>query len=595
MLTQLQRSILEILASDETAEAAADLICRQAEGQTRGVFCSMVTVDRAGRLHPLAGPSLPEDYSAALDGIAIGPEVGSCGSAAFLRQPVAVTDIFTDRRWAPYRDLAEPLGMRACWSSPILGGDQRVLGAFGFYYEDHRGPSREEQNLVAECTALSGLLLDRLDIRAENQRLTWLDGLTGLGNRAGFERQLAEMARQGGRLALLLIDIDELRSVNAGFGHAAGDLLISALGRHIAHRAGTGRAFRIGGDEFAVLLTGAEVEAAMARIAAGLREDLRGGDHRRIPATLTCAGAALPVFQPGAAETLRRQADLALRHAKARARGGLTLFDPALEMTGTRRIQALRRTAQALAEHRLEAHYQPIVNLETGAVLGVEALCRVRTPQGEILPAGQLAPAMTAAATAGAITERMLALVARDLRGWLDQGVAPRHVGVNLTMADFRQDDLCGQIRAAFARHAVRLDRLVLEVTETVYLDDAEQAVARSIAQLRAEGIRIALDDFGTGYAGLTHLLDLPVDILKADKSLADRLAPGSAGAAILQALLEMARKLGLLLVAEGVETEAQAAQLRAMGCPLAQGYHFGRPMPAAAIGRMLRQAPRQG
>jgi GAF domain-containing protein len=161
-----------------------------------------------------------------LDGIPIGPDVGSCGSAAFLRKAVAVEDIFTDYRWAPYKGLAEglaePLGVRACWSSPIFGGDQCVIGAFGFYYRDCRGPNTEEERIVAECTELSAILLNGHQIRAENYQLSYIDVLSGLGNRASFEGALAAASRGAGRLGLLVLDIDHLKSVNDDFGHATG-------------------------------------------------------------------------------------------------------------------------------------------------------------------------------------------------------------------------------------------------------------------------------------------------------------------------------------------------------------------------------------
>ncbi len=593
MLTQFQRSILEKIAGDEAVETTTDRICRQAESAASGVLCSIVTVDRAGQLHPLAGPSLPRQYSAALDGIPIGPNVGSCGSAAFLRKPVTVTDIFTDHRWAPYKALALPLGVRACWSSPILGGDGRAIGAFGFYYRDSRGPSPEDERIVAECTELSAVLIDRREIRAANYQLANIDLLSGLGNRASFERALAEASRGSGKLGLLLVDIDHLKYVNDDFGCATGDLLIREVGRRLGGKVWPARAFRIGGGEFAVLLGEQDAGRAIASIAAQILTAMRGvawcGGHLLAPA-ITCGGATVPAFHPRDPDMLRRQAGLALRHAKENTRGGFVVLSEHLAAASIRRSQVLQTATRALAEHRVEAHYQPIVRLDTREIIGLEALYRVRTSPDRIVSAGKLAAAMNASSTATLVTDRMLALVARDIRQWLDQGILLQHVSVNVSMADFRSGDLCQRIMAAFSRHNVPLRHLILEVTETVHLDDADREVVGALERLRADGVLVALDDFGTGYASLTHLLSFPVDIIKTDKSLIDRIAPGDAGEVIIKALLEMARGLGIRILVEGVETGAQAAQLERLGCKLAQGFFFGSPAPPGAITEMLMQ-----
>lgn len=598
MLTQFQQSILKMISEDEGIEATANRICREAESFAPGVFCSMVTVDRAGQLHPLAAPNLPDEYSAALDGIVIGPEVGSCGSAAFLNRAVAVTDISADHRWAPYKSLAEPLGLKACWSSPIAGSRDRVLGAFGFYYLDHRGPRPDEERLVAECTDLSSILLDRQEARAENFRLRYLDALTGLGNRAGLERAIRQAARAGRMLGLILLDIDHLRDINDEHGHAGGDALLRRLAQRIQAAAGPARAFRTHGGEFALLLEDSASATALPQMAErllSLQQGMHACEGHRIAFRLSCGAATLHPLEFGDPAMLGWRAGLALRDAKTHERGRFVLFTQKLAADSARRFQAMHIARRALAEDRLEAHYQPLVEVGTGRIVGVEALARVRTPQGEILPAGRLGPAMQAASTTTDITDRMLALVARDTRRWLDHGIELPHVGVNLSRADFDRDDLCERILGALAREEVPPGQIVLELTETIYLDDGDRRVVAAVERLREEGLRVALDDFGTGFASLTHLLKVPVDIIKADKSLVDRLSPGSDGDVILKALAEMARGLGLKLVVEGVETAAQAARLAALGCGIGQGFLFGKPMPAAALERMLLEpAPGQ-
>ncbi|RXF70279.1 putative bifunctional diguanylate cyclase/phosphodiesterase [Hansschlegelia zhihuaiae] len=595
MLEQFQQVILEMIARGRSVEETAEHICRRAESLADGALCSILTVDRAGLLHPLAGPSIPDDYSAALDGIVIGPDVGSCGTAAFLRKPIVTRDISTDPRWASYGDLArrlDPLGVRACWSSPILHGDGRVIGTFGFYFAEARGPNEQEERIVAECVDLCSILLEREEVRAENHRLAYFDVLTELGNRANFNRTLDAAHESGrGRLGLLFVDVDHLKRVNDTLGHAKGDKLIREVGRRIAQNVAAGRAFRVGGDEFAVLVEGADVDlpATAARILAAMREPVRCDGHA-LASAVTCGGATSGASDPCDIATLRQRADLALYHAKEIARGGFVLYGEDLASTIARRFQILQTVTAALAEDRVEAHYQPVVRLDTQEIIGVEALCRVRTREGEFLPAAQFMEAMQDLSIGSLVTDRMLGRVAADIRHWLDRGIPLQHVGVNVSMADFQKGDLRERISAAFARCDAPLKHVILEVTESVYMGENDRKVARAVEELRAEGLLVALDDFGTGFASLTHLLTFPVDIIKIDKSFVDRVSTGDAGEVIVTALLEMAKGLGMRIVAEGVESREQADQLQRLGCKLAQGYLFGRPVDRDATTDVLQR-----
>jgi len=594
MREQFQQTVLSMIARGDSVADTAAHICREAETFAGGVLCSMVTVDPNGLLHPLAGPSLPADYSACLDGIAIGPNVGSCGSAAFLREAVTVSDIFVDHRWAPYKTLVEPLGVRACWSSPITRRDGHVVGAFGFYYEESRGPTSEEEHLVAECLDLSAFMLDREEMRAEIYRLANCDALTGLGNRAHFERTLAKASHSGQEMGLLLADIDRLKDVNASFGYAAGDLLLSEVARRMAQIAWPYDAFRIGDSQFAILFTGHETTARMPRVAnrllGAMREPVRCGQYVISP-TLTCGSATFhPLLLRDPAQ-LRRRADTALRHAKETARGAFVPFNERMARASTHRMQVVRSVTHALVEDRVEAYYQPIIRLDTRELAGLEALCRVRTPQGEIVPAAQFAESMQDPSIATLITDRMLAVVARDIRDWLDKGLHVGRVGVNVSMADFQKGDLRKRLLNALSAHDVSPSHVTLELTESVYLGEDEHNIIGTIEQLRTDGFLLALDDFGTGYASLTHLLNFPVDVIKIDKSLVDRMSPGDGGEVIMKALLEMAQGLDLRIVAEGVETNEQATHLERLGCKFVQGYLFGRPSDFAATTKRLMRA----
>lgn len=589
MRLRLQKTILEMIALAQPLAATTDRLCREVEAMVPDCVCSIVLVDPDRRLRRLAGPSLPEFFCAAIDGVEIGCAVGSCGTAAFRAEAVTVTDISTDPLWANYKQLALGIGLNACWSSPIFGRDGRVIGCFAFYFRDRRGPSALERGIVDTCVDLCAIAIERHETEAENMRLAYFDALTGLANRAHFDIALDEVEAES-PFGLLLIDVDKLKFVNDTLGHAGGDELLREVATRLAAGAPDGRAYRLSGDEFAVIVRSPDPDRDIGVVAETILRSLnvpmicRG---QTIHPRVTIGGAVFGL-DADTIETLRQNADFALYHAKEQTRGRFVRFSPRLGATMARRLRAIRDVQEAIDEGRVEAYYQPIVRLEDGLIVGVEALCRVWTTEGERMPCDAFTLAMTDVATGANLTERMLTMIATDVRFWLDAGVPFQHVGVNVSTGDFVGGDLEERISAIFERRGVPLRHIILEVTEMVYMGDSDMRVAEAVKALRSRGLLVALDDFGTGYASLTHLLSFPVDVIKIDKSFVSDLTPGAPGAAIVEGLIDIARKLGMRVVAEGVETAAQAKRLQSYGCRLAQGYHFARPADARTVTAML-------
>jgi diguanylate cyclase (GGDEF)-like protein len=586
----LQNTVLEMIATGDTLASTVARMCEEAEKLAPDAICSVLTVDKAGLIHPLAGPSLPAEYSAALDGLLVGPNVGSCGTAAYLREEVTVTDIANDPRWAAFRELALPLGLRACWSQPILNAAGEVIGTFAFYYRDCRGPTQVEREIVRNCVHLCVIALERHQRVIEHERRAFTDALTGLANRAAFDAALAGLdCHQPGSWALLVLDLDNLKLVNDTFGHQAGDCLLRTAGTRITAAAGAPRAFRLGGDEFAIIVQAPEelvdLEQTAERILEVLAEPAECGGHIVVPRA-TIGGAVLSAGDR-VAERVRQNADFALYHAKETGRGGFVRYWPGLGTNITRRLGHIREVDAALREDRIEAYYQPVVRLDTRDIVGLEALCRMRLGD-QIISAGDFQEAMKDVHVAKALTARMMKLVAADVRTWLDMGIPFQHVGVNVSSADMHGGTLDTMLVAAFEREGVPLKHVIIEVTETVYMGDGDRLVRKAVETLRGKGLRVALDDFGTGYASLTHLLTVPVDIIKIDKSFVNRLAPGNASMAIVEGLLQIASKLDIRVIAEGIETEAQAGLLKAVGCILGQGYLFSCAVDRDATTELL-------
>lgn len=587
MLLQLQNTILEKIATGQSLAETIDYLCREVEAQAHDVVSSVLLLDSDFRLRHLAGPSLPLEYTDAIDGIEIGPGVGSCGTAAFTGRPVLVDDIETHPYWETFKELALPLGLKACWSTPIIAGN-RVLGTFAFYYRTARGPSDLEQDIVRACVHLSAIAIERDQRIAERRRLAETDALTGLPNRSRFNEMLVRVAQRPQVWSLVLIDLDNLKMVNDTFGHAAGDDLIRVAGHRIKETAPEGMAFRLGGDEFAVIVPCIDTlrpSDLAAQIIARIKEPADCDGHLIYPAA-TLGGA---VVMPGEAhDQVRQNADYALYHAKDRARGQYVQYHSALGTAIVERFRSVQEVSLALREDRIDAHYQPVVELATGRIMGFESLCRMTTRDGEIIPAAQFLEAMKDAHVGLDITERMLERIAADCSRWRGMGLHVARVGFNLTAADFHRGGLTRRITDAFARHGLPPATIVAEVTETVYLSQKGTVVADEIHAMRDAGIKVALDDFGTGFASLTQLLTVPIDIIKIDKYFVRRLSEAHAGAIITRGLLEIARGLGIWVVAEGIEERSQAEQLLSLDCKAGQGYYFARPMDRHAVEALI-------
>lgn len=592
-LPALQTEILEAIACGQPLAATMSLLCRRVEEIAPETICSVVAADAERRIQPLAAPSLPDSYTRAITGLASGPSVGSCGTVIHTGEPIEIGDIATDPHWDGFQDLVLPLGLAACWSSPIMAPDGRVLGAFAFYYRRKRSPSAIERRIVSTCVHLCAIAMAHDEVQEHNRRLAYYDTLTGLPNRASFNEVIARMiAGPDLDFALMLIDIDNLKTINDTLGHAAGDALITEVGRRLREQAGTGTTCRIGGDEFAILLPGvtraAQIRTIASAIISAMTQPLDHDGHGI--ATSVTIGTALAGEDGRDPVTLQQNADFALYHAKEHRRGGYVRFKAGLRTAIQRRMQLQTAVNDALANGRIVPHYQPIVRLDTDEIVGVEALARMYTPDGRLLTAGEFQDALLDPRIAYRITSQMLLAIAGDMAAWRAAGIHFQHVGLNVTTADFQKGDLVSRLSRVFERAEVPLQHLFVEVTERVFMGGRKDSVARTITSLRELGITVALDDFGTGFASLTHLLEFPVNVIKIDRSFVASIRSGARSGAIVDALTRIASRLDLNIIAEGIETQEQAECLQALGCQFGQGYLYSPAVPASIVTELLQR-----
>jgi len=585
---RLQNEILETIARGAPLKTIADLICERAEALAPAALCSILTVDTDGCVHPLAGPSLPPVYSALLDGLKIGPRAGSCGTAAYRGEPVEVIDIENDPLWTDYKSLAVPLGLLACWSSPIRARDGRIVGTFAFYYRERRGPADAERQIVETCVHVCALAIEHDEAHARIHQLAYYDTLTGLPNRSQFQDRAAAMlanAARGSSVGLLHVGLDHFKSINDTLGHRTGDQLLAAVAKRLAMCTGEAAFLaRLGGDEFAVVQVsaGGRLPSALAeRVLAALEAPFELEEH------VTTIGASIGVASTDASLVdfgeLWRRADMALDAAKRQGGGIYRFFAPEMDVAMQLRRKLKQDLRAALAGGEFSVVYQPIAALETGALVTVEALLRWNHPLRGTVPPSEFIPIAEEMGAIGMLGEWALNEACAAAATW------PRsiHVAVNLSPLQLKQSGLVLSVVGALNRNALAPSRLELEITESALL--AESAATRAaLRELRAVGIQLSLDDFGTGFSSLRSLRAFPVDKIKIDKSFVGDIGRKADSAAIIRAVIGLAHDLGLKTAAEGIETEGQLQWLALHGCTQGQGHFISAALGTDEIRALL-------
>ncbi len=493
-------------------------------------------------------------------------------------------------RPAPAPRLVQPGGVGALFVPAACATLSLLLLWWGS--RDSVDPVAGVLYLAAVLVAVARTLLTfrAVGALAQSRAEARTDDLTGLANRRRFSEAVERRAAQPGTApwALMLIDLDRFKEVNDSLGHAIGDQLLVLVAERLRSGARGGDVLaRLGGDEFAVLLADGDAAAGLAcgeRIRAALTAPFAlDGIAVHVDASIGVA-AAPEHGQDGS--TLLQRADVAMYAAKS-TRGGVRAYEGALDRNTRERLELVTELRTAVTDGQLFLHYQPKVDLTSGRVIGVEALCRWLHPERGLVPPDEFIPLAEDSGLMRELTELVLAQALRQSGEWAGRGlVLP--VAVNLSPSNLLDASLPQRVAALLDQHGLAPEALEVEVTETILLLDHARAM-QVLLQLRALGVRLAVDDYGTGYSSLAYLKDLPVHDLKLDRSFVLGMDSDPLAAAIVRSTVGLAHTLGLRIIAEGVENEDVLETLRGYGCDQAQGFHISRPMPADALEAWVR------
>jgi diguanylate cyclase (GGDEF)-like protein/PAS domain S-box-containing protein len=542
-----------------------------------------------------AAPNLDPAYCKLIEGAEIGPSMGSCGTAMWRGEPVIVSDIETDPLWADYKALVLPYGFRACWSSPISSYQGKVLGSFALYSRNRGEPSAECMKLVGMATHIAGIAIERKEAEDSIQYMAHHDALTGLPNRSMLDERVASAIEAaddcGGTMTLAFIDLDNFKLVNDSLGHHAGDELLKIVAaRMLRCVRASDSIVRLGGDEFVVLINGAmrrgeTVDDRLRAVREAIAEPVEI-EGRAFQVTCSMGVAAYPEHGRNVTELLAR-ADVAMYRAKEIGRDAIQVFTAEMANHASEKLERQEELRRALAQQELFLQYQPQMDLTTGRIFAVEALIRWRHPERGLVAPGDFIPLAEETGLIGPIGDWTLRAACRQNKAWQVSGLPPIVVSVNVSARQFQEKDWVERVAAALEESGLEARYLELELTESMIMQDVQQAV-ETMHRLEKLGVHLAIDDFGTGYSSLASLKRFPVGRLKIDRSFVQDLPDDGDDAAIARAVISLAHSLQLRVIAEGVETREQIDFLREAGCDEIQGYYLSRPIDARALQAIL-------
>ena len=590
-LLSREKQVLEMILAGAELEKILGFLVLYLEKQAKQTFCAIFIQDSQGGLRRAAGTNIPNDFiGAKLQARMLASLPGSADG-----QQVGILEVRTHADWTDYNRQAMRLDIQPWWAAPILSFDGKVLGVIVAHYRVGFQPDPEDAKLLALTADLTKIVLERKHAESRLEYLAHFDELTGLPNRTLFRDRLSHAMNRAARsselLGVMFLDLDRFKTVNDTLGHAEGDKLLRDVASRLeaCMREGDTVA-RLGGDEFTVILEGlsSPTDAAMVakKIIDGLAPPFLLGESEIF--VTTSIGISIFPLDGVDLDVLLKNTDTAMYSAKESGRNNFQFFTQALNAKTHGRLEMESELRHALEREQFVIYYQPKVSLDDGEVMGMEALIRWEHPERGIVSPVEFIPLLEETGLINPVGRWLLQTACVQTRRWLDMGLPPLRIAVNVSPRQFLHNDLVADVTQALEVSGLEADWLELEITESLLMQNPDYA-ASVMEKIRSLGVlRIDIDDFGTGYSSLSYLKRFPIHTVKIDASFVRDILVDKEDSAIVQAVIAMSHSLGLQVIAEGVETQKQYEVLRELGCDAIQGYLVGRPMPAHDFERWI-------
>jgi diguanylate cyclase (GGDEF)-like protein len=596
---RIKFSLLELILKEQDALRILEKIVHDIESIHTEVYCAIVLTRNLGKLvQTVIASSLPQAMLQTLRQLQLDTGNGSLATSIATKQRVVVENVMTHPYWLNHREAARASGIQAGWSEPILSAEGEVLGAFAMYYRQPQTPSAFELSMIEQAAKLVSIVVDRHLSQESIQSLAYYEPVTGLPNRRKVYEHLHQLRKEAthGQWGMIYIDLDHFKWVNEAHGHTTGNQLLHQVAERLQKAAEPHFIACMGGDEFVVLLSGLASHADEAaeqmwhmqrQLQKVFQRPFKIG-AQKLSITASMGLCSFNETDPGETDYVKA-ADIAMHKAKQAGRNQACLYEPGMQTEIATKVMLEADLREAIAQQQLRLYYQVQVD-HTGRPFGAEVLLRWHHPQrGVISPLAFI----SVAENSGLIVEMgqwVLDQACAQIACW-QQSLNTRELSlsVNISARQFRQADFVDMVKACIQRHQINPNALRLELTESLLLENVDDAVL-IMEELSQLGIQFSLDDFGTGYSSLQYLKKLPLYQLKIDRSFVHDLVTDSHDRTIVRTIIAMAQSMYLNVIAEGVETQAQLELLSNNGCRRYQGFLFGKPMPIEAFSEWLQE-----
>jgi len=584
----LRNKILELIACSAKLSDVLHAIVNAVEDVNPDAMCSISLLDKTKeRLTLGAAPSLQDFYNQAIEGLVIAQGAGSCGTCAYTGKGVIVIDIATHPYWAQWSALAKKANLSSCWSEPIIDNRGKVIGTFAIYFKKTTSPTKKDFRLIEQFSSLSRIAIER----EKADQLIWhqanFDHLTQLPNRSLANEYIVNILKKAKRentqFTIAMLDIDNFKDINDSLGHSFGDALLVETAKRIKNSLKESDILaRIGGDEFIIVLTNTNngvqnIEVVGNKILTTLAKPYLF-EEKEIYCTASIGVAIYPNDADNINQLLKN-ADHAMYGAKTKGRNTIHYFTENMRTDFLKRMQLIQDLRIAVKKQQFFLLYQPIVNLQNNNTYKAEALIRWQHPEKGLISPLDFIPIAEETGLIIEISEWVFQQVVQDLKLWRGAYCENLQISINTSPVQYKNHgkQILNWVEQ-LKQHNIPSHALTLEITESLLMENQAE-VDNTIADIRQQGVMVAIDDFGTGYCSFSYLKNFSIDYIKIDQSFIKSMSSDNNDMALCEAIIVMADKLNIEVIAEGIETAQQRQLLTTAGCSFGQGYLLAKPL----------------